>query len=65
MFRRRQRLHSLGFLQLGQAEIENLGPSVVGDKNIRGFNVAMDNTFFVCCIQPFSRLNCYVDDVSS
>ena len=43
---------------LCQAEIQDLGVSSLGDENIRWFNIAMNNSFAVCCIQCICNFNC-------
>ena len=43
-------------LQFGQAEIQNFYLPVCGDKNVRGFDVAMNNSFPVRRLQSFSDL---------
>ncbi len=37
--------------QLGQAEVQNLDPSILGDKQVVGLLVAMDDAFVVCRCQ--------------
>ena len=42
---------------LGEAEIENLGVPALGDENVGGFNVAMDNPFGMRRVQRVGNLD--------
>src|ERR1700675_4865047 len=46
-----------GGRDLGQAEIENLSVPALGDKNVCGFDVAMDDPFGVGRVQRIGNLN--------
>ena len=43
--------------QLGQAEVQNLDPSIFGDEQVFGLQVAMNNAFVVCCRQAVRDLH--------
>src|SRR5215472_6251291 len=47
--------------QLGQAEIENLQASVVGDKEILWFEIAVHDPFFMCGSQAVRDLQGEID----
>jgi hypothetical protein len=42
---------------LGEAEIENLGVSALGHKNVSGLDVAVDDVFRMRCIERVGNLN--------
>src|SRR5213082_2180537 len=42
--------------QLCQSEVEDLDPSVAGDKDVLRLEVAVDNAFLVSCRQPLRQL---------
>ena len=44
------------FSQLGQAKVQKLDTSTLGDKHVAGFDVAMNNPFGVGRLQSFSDL---------
>src|ERR1700752_238700 len=46
--------------QLGKTKVENHYASAVGEKEIVGFQVAVDNSFFVSSGKAMSNLNCVV-----
>src|SRR5215469_16874475 len=48
---------SLDIVKLGQAEIENLHSSLVGNKDIRRLDIAMDDPFPVSSLQSFCNLD--------
>jgi len=43
--------------ELGQAEVENLGAPALGDKNVGGLNVAMDNALGVSGFERVGNFN--------
>ena len=45
------------FKQLGQSEIEDLDVSSMGDEDVRGFNVAVDDAFAVSCVESVGDLD--------
>src|SRR5215471_21180614 len=51
------------FSDLGQSEVENLGVTPLGDKDIRGLDVAMHDAFAVCRIERVGNLNSERQDV--
>src|SRR5215831_765655 len=50
--------------QFGKSKIENLRFVSVGDKDVGGLNVAMDDALLVRCIQTISYLDCKRNYVS-
>src|SRR5215467_2726042 len=63
-FLRGQRFHiartTLGEAYLGQSEVENLGMAISSNENVRWFDVAVDDSFRVCRVQPVGHANGYV-----
>jgi hypothetical protein len=51
----------LGLGKLGQAEVENLDASILGDKKILGLQVTMNDAIFVGGVQPTSDLHGVID----
>jgi len=43
---------------LGQSEVENLYPTVPGDEDVVGLQIAMDDALVVRCGQTASHLHC-------
>jgi hypothetical protein len=43
--------------ELGQAEVEDFGVAAIRDKEVRGLNVAMNDSFAVCGIEPVGDLD--------
>ena len=41
-----------------QPEVQNLGVFAVGDENVRGLDIAVNNAFGVSGVQPIGNLNC-------
>jgi hypothetical protein len=69
MLRRRERGGSIGGSgcrprrgQLGEAEIKNLGVAAFGHKNVRGFDVAMDDAFGVGGVKSIGHFDCHVQN---
>ena len=54
---RRHRLTDVFRHQLGQTKIENFGLAALGDKNICGLDVAMDDAFGVRCFERVGNIN--------
>lgn len=52
---------AFGFQQLRQAEIQDLGVAAIGDEDIRGLDVPMDDAFFVRGIQSVGQLHAESD----
>ena len=46
---------------LGKAEIENLGVTALGDENIGGLNVAMNDSFTVCGFEGVGNLDAEIE----
>ena len=55
---------AVGLRELRQTKIENLHSSVVGDKDVVGFEIAMDDSFLVCCRQTVCDLQCVINSAS-
>ena len=49
------------FGQLGQAEIQNLGPAVACDEDIFRLQITMNDSLLVCRSQAVRNLQCVVD----
>ena len=49
--------------KLGQAEIENFGLTALGDEDIRGLDVPMDDTSGVGNVEGIGNLNSEVEDL--
>ena len=50
--------------ELGQAEVENLGPSILVEEQVLRFQVAMDDASFVRCRQTVRDLHAVVDGLA-
>ena len=48
-------------IQLGQSEIQNLGLSTLGDKNVRWLDVPMDDAFRMRRVQRIGKLDAQVE----
>jgi hypothetical protein len=44
-----------------ETEIKNLYPAVIGDKDVVRFQIAVNDSFFMCCCKAFSNLQRIVD----
>jgi hypothetical protein len=51
---------AVGFGELGETEVENLDPAVVGHEEIFGLEIAVDDAAFVCCAEAVGDLLCVV-----
>src|SRR5271169_261146 len=51
--------------QLRQTEVQDLGFAPIGDENVRRFDIAMDDPFFVSRGQTISDLRCEVQQFAS
>src|SRR5208282_1718482 len=47
--------------ELGQAEVQNLHLTSLGQEDVRGLDVAMDNPFRVRCVERVRQLNAEVE----
>ncbi len=48
--------------KFGQAEIKNFGMAAFGDKNVCGFDVAMDDALRMCCIETIGDFDADVEE---
>src|SRR6516165_9096665 len=52
--------HAFFQASLGETKVENLSLCMFRDENVGGFDVAMDDAFGVCCVEPFCNLDGHV-----
>src|SRR5215469_183522 len=50
-------ISSFGFLEFRQTKVQDLDLALCGKEDIRGFNIAMDNSFLVRSVQSLRNLN--------
>ena len=53
--------HSCCASELGEPEVQNLHLAPLSEENVRGLDVAMDDSFRVCGIDRVRQLNAHVE----